>query len=179
MQVIYYTQETAPHLPVPELDNSNARSSKRWPHDFEKCDACKAHASDPSKPSCWRAVCAACNWSRTDVVKLRGAKRRAFEAQRNKPVKLSAPVEFSPLFPKGFNPRAVVLPRFTPSNPFLGIDRLSDGVAARYLEAVGVKRTAPNMRTWSCGCTTNHNENSVDKTCARHDAVFHGDPNKN
>lgn len=168
-QVQYYTRETAPHRAVDELTRST--------HEPSKCAACKTHEEDPAKPECYSAVCAACNWSRHDVAKLRAAKRKAFLSGQKKLPPLRPPVAFPRAFPKGFDPHAVVLPPFKMSNPFLAVEVLQKGVAARYLEAVGVKRTKPNFRTWTCGCMTDHNENTTSTTCKKHEAAFNGNPN--
>jgi len=175
LELTFYTAATAPHLPVPELSDGKGRH--RRTHNFDTCAQCRAHAATPTDPKtapCYFAVCAACNWSRADVARLRAAKRRRInvELRRKSPAPLAPPVDFAPLFPRGFDPHAVILPRIALSNGFDGVDILEAGVARRYLESIGASLPkGASWGTWACGCETREGGELV-KSCARHRRAF-------
>jgi hypothetical protein len=171
--VHFFTKSDAPHLPVLALAGKHHR---------DDCEACKLHKVDPSKPKLCTAPCAACDWNDPQVRKHRATVKAAAEAGLRKklgPLKPhGAP---APLFPKGFNPAAVVLPpmpKHTFPPTWTEESYLRDGVAVRYLEAMGAKskKNTHGGLTWSCGCNTSTKENGgrVASACARHDAAFHG-----
>lgn len=173
LELTFYTAATAPHMPVPELSGGKARH--RHTHIFDSCTSCRAHFADPSKPGCRVAVCAACNWNAPAVAKLRASKRRRLNAElkRKTPASLVPPVEFAPLFPRGFDAAAVILPHIPLSDGFSGCDTLDGDVAGRYLAAMGFRCTTERVHDgddvsshWACGCMTG--EHNVTRACAQH-----------
>ncbi|MGH7263051.1 MAG: hypothetical protein ACREH7_03920, partial [Candidatus Rokuibacteriota bacterium] len=148
MEITWYEEKTASHRPVVDL-------AGKW-HQGKTCERCDGHAEDPATEECHSAPCAACNWKRRDVAALRAKKKRLIlaEVRKSDPKAgwLKQTWTIGPLWPKGFDPAAVVLPG---SMHFYSCEDLRSGIVGaipkerggitdpirRYLDSLrGVKR---------------------------------------
>lgn len=179
--VTLWTKATAPHEPVMDL-------SRDYHRGLEGCTSCQEHKADRSRPTCGSAPCASCHWSRTDVRKhreARASKVRAFLRKGDKALPPLRPTfKPKPLFPPGFKPEAVVLPKTVgygeavmSKRNQMPLPTLSETVE-RYLAAMGETKVRENRGdgsllrlAWTCGCfTTTHDVNA----CERHMRPING-----